>query len=217
VSTDRQVEANRQNAQKSTGPNTPEGKAAVRLNGLKHGLAAETVVVPGEDPAQFQALLDDYVAEYQPATLIEESLVRQFVMAEWRLLRLHRMESAFYNLRHKREMNVRLEYHDFNADERLAFSVNYDAGPQSLMLNLHRYELRLERSAKNARQELDRRLEVRRANQTQSAHVAPPKAQPSPKIISIETTQRPSAQASPAPEPPPSPLPPIEKQVPTAN
>ena len=42
---DRKIEANRQNAQHSTGPSTPEGRAAVRLNGLKHGLCAETVVV----------------------------------------------------------------------------------------------------------------------------------------------------------------------------
>src|SRR5437773_10467151 len=66
--TDRQIEANRQNAQHSTGPRTPEGRAAVRLNGLKHGLCAETVVVPGEDPAAFEAMLDGYRAEYQPAT-----------------------------------------------------------------------------------------------------------------------------------------------------
>ena len=46
--TDRKIEANRQNAQHSTGPSTPEGRAAVRLNGLKHGLCAETIVVPGE-------------------------------------------------------------------------------------------------------------------------------------------------------------------------
>ena len=68
MSSELKIEANRQNAQHSTGPSTPEGRAAVRLNGLKHGLCGETIVVPGEDPAEFQAMLEAYRAEYQPAT-----------------------------------------------------------------------------------------------------------------------------------------------------
>src|SRR5258707_4531377 len=107
--TDRKIEANRQNAQPSPGPPTPEGRAAVRLNGLKHGLCAETIVVPGEDPAEFEALLDAYRAEYQPATPSAEFLVRQVAMADWRLLRLHRIEAAFYNLRHKELDDTRRE------------------------------------------------------------------------------------------------------------
>ena len=46
MATEKQFEANRQNAQKSTGPKTPEGRAAVRLNGVKHGLTAETIRNP---------------------------------------------------------------------------------------------------------------------------------------------------------------------------
>src|SRR5260370_34494101 len=109
MSTDRQIEANRLNAQKSTGPTTPEGRAAVRLNGLKHGLCAETIVVPGEDPAEFEAMLDAYRAEYQPATPSAEFLVRQLAMADWLLMRLHRIEAAFYNLRHQEFDNTRQE------------------------------------------------------------------------------------------------------------
>jgi hypothetical protein len=45
VTSDKQTQANRRNAQKSTGPKTPEGKAAVRHNALKHGLLAERVLV----------------------------------------------------------------------------------------------------------------------------------------------------------------------------
>ena len=45
MATEKQFEANRLNAQKSTGPRTPEGRAAVRLNGVKHGLTAETIVL----------------------------------------------------------------------------------------------------------------------------------------------------------------------------
>jgi len=49
MTSNRKAEANRRNARKSTGPKTPEGKAAVRLNALKHGLLSREVLLPGED------------------------------------------------------------------------------------------------------------------------------------------------------------------------
>src|SRR5439155_16762976 len=214
--TDRKIEANRQNAQHSTGPTTPEGRAAVRLNGLKHGLCAATIVVPGEDPAEFEALLEAYRAEYQPATPSAEFLVRQVAMADWRLLRLHRIEASFHTIRHKElELSRRLEDIQCDNDGRLAFIDWMDAGPKSLLANLHRYEIRLERSAKNARQELDRRpvALVRTApvepTQTQ------PKTPPSPKLIRIETVERPPAAVISDPEPPPSAPPDVETATPT--
>ena len=173
--TDRKIEANRQNAQHSTGPSTPEGRAAVRLNGLKHGLCAETIVVPGEDPAQFEALLEAYRVEYKAATPTDEFLVRQVAMADWRLLRLHRIEASFHTIRHKElELSRRLEDIQCDNDGRLAFIDWMDAGPKSLLANLHRYEIRLERSAKNARQELDRRPVAL----VSTAPIERPKAQP---------------------------------------
>ncbi len=66
MSTQKQIEANRRNAQKSTGPRTPEGRAAVHLNGVTHGLTAETLVLPGEDQSDFAVLLADLEAEHCP-------------------------------------------------------------------------------------------------------------------------------------------------------
>jgi len=213
--TDRKIEANRQNAQHSTGPSTPEGRAAVRLNGLKHGLCAETIVVPGEDPAQFQALLEDYRAEYQPTTPSAEFLVRQVAMADWRLLRLHRIEAAFHTMRHKELDRSRREELQCDNDARLAFSEWMDAGPKNVLANLHRYEIRLERSAKNARQELDRRPVALVSTAPVELPKAQPKTSPSPKIISIETVERPPAPAIPTPEPPPSAPPAVDPAPPT--
>ena len=99
MASEQQIAANRENAKKSTGPKTPEGRAAVRLNGIKHGLSAKTLVLPGEDPAELEALLDSIQAEHEPATPTEEILVRQIAMAGWRLLRLHRMEAGYYRFR----------------------------------------------------------------------------------------------------------------------
>src|SRR5438874_1708307 len=68
MATELQIAANRLNAQKSTGPKTPEGRAAVRLNGVKHGITAQTLVLKGESEEDFTALLDSYEAEHQPRT-----------------------------------------------------------------------------------------------------------------------------------------------------
>src|SRR5713226_7544476 len=64
----RQIEANRLNALQSTGPETPEGKAAVKLNALRHGLRARTVVLPGENSGDFHQLCDDLETEWQPTS-----------------------------------------------------------------------------------------------------------------------------------------------------
>src|SRR5204863_2313408 len=55
----KQIEANRRNSLKSTGPKTPEGKAVASLNNLRHGLRARTVVLPGEKSEEFHRLCDD--------------------------------------------------------------------------------------------------------------------------------------------------------------
>jgi predicted metallopeptidase len=59
MATDKQIAANRLNAQKTTGPRTPEGRAAVRLNGVTHGLTAQTLVLKGEGESDFKQLSDD--------------------------------------------------------------------------------------------------------------------------------------------------------------
>jgi hypothetical protein len=68
MSTQKQIAANRQNAQKSTGPKTPEGRAAVRLNGVTHGLTAQTLILKGETESDFDSLLASSQAEYSPTT-----------------------------------------------------------------------------------------------------------------------------------------------------
>ena len=52
MATEKQIQANRNNAKKSTGPRTEQGKAASSQNALKHGLLARDAVLPGEDPAE---------------------------------------------------------------------------------------------------------------------------------------------------------------------
>ncbi|MBV9157656.1 MAG: hypothetical protein JO097_15430, partial [Acidobacteriaceae bacterium] len=74
LSTERRAEINRQNAQHSTGPCSIQGKLASSRNSLKHGLASGTLIIAGEDPAAFAALLSDLSDEHQPANTTEELL-----------------------------------------------------------------------------------------------------------------------------------------------
>jgi len=96
MATQRQIEANRRNAQKSTGPRTPEGKAAVRLNSLRHGLRARTVVLPAENPQEFLQLCDDLETEWQPLTRTEQFYVEQMAVAQWKLRRMEQAESDIH-------------------------------------------------------------------------------------------------------------------------
>jgi hypothetical protein len=86
--------ANRQNAKFGTGPKSPQARAKVRFNALKHGLTATTVVLPGEDPALFEAKLDGYKAELQPRTERELDLVEEMVRDMWKIKRAHRVDHA---------------------------------------------------------------------------------------------------------------------------
>ena len=95
MATRTQIKANRDNAKKSTGPRTKQGKARVAKNALKHGLLARDTVLPGEDPADFDSQLGALEADIQPANSLEFELVRQIADAQWRMRRLTRLETGF--------------------------------------------------------------------------------------------------------------------------
>jgi len=97
MATQKQIEANRRNAQKSTGPRTPEGKTAVRLNALRHGMRARTVVLPGEDRQEFNSLCDVLEAEWQPRTATELFYLEQMAVSQWKLTRMEVGEADVYH------------------------------------------------------------------------------------------------------------------------
>jgi hypothetical protein len=99
VTSERQKAANRANARHSTGPKTPEGKAVIRLNALRHGLLAREVVLPGEDADAFEDLWNRVRAHLSPVGPIEEFLVDHIVNAMWRLRRSARAETALLHWR----------------------------------------------------------------------------------------------------------------------
>jgi hypothetical protein len=94
MATIKQIAANRLNARKSTGPKTPAGKAAVKLNGLRHGLRARTVILPGENADDFHQLCYDLEAEWQPQSRTEHFYLEQMAISQWKLTRIELAEKS---------------------------------------------------------------------------------------------------------------------------
>jgi uncharacterized protein with von Willebrand factor type A (vWA) domain len=95
MASDRQIESNRINAQKSTGPATGQGEAISSQNALKSGIDAETLVIKTEDRAAFDALAARYFAQFAPSTEHERTLVEHLVSSEWLRRRYLRVENQF--------------------------------------------------------------------------------------------------------------------------
>ena len=87
MATIRQIQANRANAKRSTGPASETGKKASSQNAVRHGLIARAVVLKAESTERFEELLASFVAEFQPATANEHALVETLAVARWRLMR----------------------------------------------------------------------------------------------------------------------------------
>ena len=90
-----QILANRQNAQSSSGPKTPEGKKAASRNATRHGLTSKQIVIPGEDAAAYEQLRHGLHDTHQPVGEAERILVDQIAANAWRLMRAQRVETAF--------------------------------------------------------------------------------------------------------------------------
>lgn len=97
MATQKQIEANRRNAQKSTGPKTEEGKSNSRLNSLQHGLGAIHVPLPHENPMELHDLRQGLIDTYQPANKQEMMLVDNIASAYLRMQRASRFEAALMN------------------------------------------------------------------------------------------------------------------------
>ncbi|HTP30887.1 MAG TPA: hypothetical protein VMJ75_01865 [Candidatus Acidoferrales bacterium] len=87
-----QITAAVANAQHSTGPRTPEGKAVSSKNATKLGLYSQTLILPGEDPEELQAISRAFTDEYRPQTPTEQTLLDDVVLAQWLKRRYLRLE-----------------------------------------------------------------------------------------------------------------------------
>src|SRR3954468_13527884 len=105
MTTFKQIEANRRNALKSTGPTSPEGKQRSRANAVRHGLTAETVIGALEDAEDYKAFEAAIIADYDAQSAVERELVLRLASALWRLRRATTMETGLFEIQadHLRE------------------------------------------------------------------------------------------------------------------
>jgi hypothetical protein len=94
----RQIEANRRNAQNSTGPRTEEGNQSSRRNAVRHGLTAETVIGALEDAEDYQAFEAAITADYDAQSAVERELVLRLASLLWRLRRATAMETGLFEI-----------------------------------------------------------------------------------------------------------------------
>lgn len=135
-----QIDANRRNSQKSTGPRFLAGKAVSRFNALKSGINAKVQVIPDEDPAELETLAANYHLQFQPSTPLEFFLVDSIVTADWQLRRLRKIEAQVWHME-------------------LHFAP--DVTPGERLTRLHRRIDAAERSYYRALKELQTQIEAR--------------------------------------------------------
>jgi hypothetical protein len=213
---ERQQEANRRNAAKSNGPKTPEGRAAVRMNALKHGLTAAEIILPTvEDKLEFEQFQAAFEEECQPVGLLEQVLVEDMVVSRWRMNRVRKMEPGFFALRHHvMRRAIREDFSTLDAQAHLALIFRDDAHDADTIGKMSRYEARFERSFYKALKELQR-LQALRAAVSDSGNgtvsqdpVSPPPDPPSDPVSDPISEPQASAQApEPATQPEIQPVP----------
>jgi hypothetical protein len=97
MSTDRRIRASRANGALSHGPKTQAGKQRCRLNAVKTGAFAKSIVLKNESPSLLAKLRDEYYQHLQPANPIERDLVEEMVVSKWLCRRAWRLESSSVN------------------------------------------------------------------------------------------------------------------------
>ncbi len=160
MSTEAQIKANQENAQKSTGPRTAEGKATVSQNAVKHGLFASEPVILGEDQAEFNLHRERLLADWYPQGYMETTLAHRIISLSWRLRRAESMQNHAIEILYKRDMLHRLpmslqpQYagqspHDISAGARSSAMADIaikDFSNSKVLSQMMLYERRIENS-----------------------------------------------------------------------
>jgi len=167
-----QIAANRRNAEKSTGPQSARGKAAIGRNALSHGLTAARIICFDESEADFaafaeglraalepadpveaqRAFAEGLRAALEPADPVEAQLAERIALCAWRLRRAYRVEAELFNAFRKTQP----QFHDTE------IGTVFDCATMQ-MAALARYETALDRALSQAQRLLERYQARRRA------------------------------------------------------
>jgi hypothetical protein len=135
MSSEQQITANRRNARLSTGPRTPAARARVSLNAVKHGLTGQEVVLPNEDPDEFESLRTGLLADLAPEGDLENALAERIVASSWRLRRVPILEAALYRRGFQEQIAKQAaqaseQYETTESQRRLASLIKKEVAPR---------------------------------------------------------------------------------------
>ena len=197
----RRLEANRRNAQLSTGPRTAAGKARVAQNRTTHALTGAHTLLPGEDPQAYANLLATLVDQHGPATETEAHQVELLAHTQWKLRRAAQFEvDALVSSRSAEETNGKVTLTDavmrasrYQASIRRSYSL--------ALAELHRLQSarRLSEEAELA-QALDLQFLMRAEKKAEKAHT-----DSNPPLPGAESRQSLTLQPAAKPEAPSTP------------
>jgi hypothetical protein len=183
MATLKQIQANRLNAQRSTGPRTEAGQTASSQNSRRHGCYSSQVVIEGQDQEQFNLLLDEFMDELQPQTLRERNLVEMMAVEWWHLGQCEFMRQSFFANQRKMVVDYHPNWAVLSEPERtklvgenIAFYHLKDMNRISELKN------RVFRSYHRASREFDRARDerLRREAEAEAAEEAAVEAEPQP-------------------------------------
>ena len=190
MSTLRQIEANRRNAQKSTGPTSVTGKAVSSMNALKTGIHAKSLVLPSEKLADLEQLIDEYYQSHNPTTPEARSLVDDLIYGEWLKRRLRAAETQIWAYDHQENYRPDPKYPlgQTAANRGKAFA---------------QLQWRIECTRRASRQALQdlQQLQAQAAPSQIAPSVTPTPETTSPEIGFVLHTLPPDAPAAPEPSP----------------
>jgi hypothetical protein len=187
----------RANGAKSRGPKTAEGREKSSRNSLDHGFCSKkTILLECENAGEFQTMLGDYAATYQPGSPVEEGLVNEMVACRWRMLRLRLIETALIDSEMDREP-PESETTD-NPAYQLAFAFRRLVDDSRAISLASRYESRLHRIHERSHRTLRELQQTRRDQMTEPVSPAPVQPEPPPAAADNEKSRNEPTPPTPA-------------------
>ncbi len=150
MATSAQILTNRQNAQKSTGPRTPQGKRASSLNSTRHGLTSQLVLLPGEDAFFYNAFSAKILMELAPQGTLEQMLAQSICDMQWRIERARKNEANILALPHFEELPAALDAIEDPARRNAMIEAYACTKYEKSLRNLNIQESRLQRGLAKA-------------------------------------------------------------------
>ena len=175
MATQAQINANRKNALKSTGPRSKKGKDAVSQNAVKHGLCANKNVIRNESQEEYKLFRDEMIEDLSPCGALEKMLAERIVSLSWRLKRAEHFQNMVIDSLMDYEMTIcrpffskaRREAEAGDFELLMGHVINRDFADSRTLDLLLMYERRIERSLYKTTEELRKLQHIRKEKQSQ--------------------------------------------------